>query len=84
MAYQGFHLRDLAQSCQFNLRTVKVMGSPDIHGHFRIALEMIQDPSEPTQNPLDSGFDQPVHVCVRPRNLRRGCGGKAAKNGSRH
>ena len=84
MAYQGFHLRDLAQSCQFNLRTVKVMGPPAIHGHFRIALEMIQDPSEPTQNPLDSGFDQPVHVCVRPRNLRRGCGGKAPKNDSRH
>ena len=79
MAYQGSHLRDLARSCQFNLRTVKVMGSPAIHGHFRVALEMIQDPPEPTQNPLDSRFDQPVHVCVRPQNLRTGCGGKAPK-----
>ena len=28
MAYQGLNLRDLARSCQFNLRTVKVMDSP--------------------------------------------------------
>ena len=28
MAYQGFNLRDLARSCQFNFGRVKVMGSP--------------------------------------------------------
>ena len=45
----------------------------------RTALELIQDPPKPTQSPLESRYDQPVHVCVRPRNLRRGCGGKAPK-----
>ena len=42
-------------------------------------MELIQDPHTTHSNPLATRYDQPVHVCVRPRNLRRGCGGKAPK-----
>ena len=87
VAHQGLNLRDLARSCQFNPMTVKVMNSPATP-FFRLVEpnSLGTDPRPPLthSNPLEPRYDQPVHVCVRPRNLRRGCGGKAPKNGSRH
>ena len=82
MVYQGFNLREIGKSRQFNLMTVKVMDSPATTFWAEQPWNCLgTDPRPPWthSNPPEWWYDQPVHVCVRPRNLRRGCGGKSPK-----
>ena len=63
MAYQGFNLRDLARSCQFNLMTVKVMGSPAEPGRAKA-------PWNWSKTPLITIINQPPPPVALPWSIR--------------